>query len=106
MKKFGTPIGAAPGWATEYVGFAMVGWPLAVRSGRADFARFLPLLPAFPPALSAPVTAPLRPGCPAPSLWCRVFCACWLPPCAPDDGWPDEPEPGVCVAEGVGVAVG
>ena len=33
MKKFGTPIGAGPGIATDSVGFVVVGTPCGVRSG-------------------------------------------------------------------------
>jgi hypothetical protein len=33
MKKFGTPIGAAPGSANENVGLAGVGTPLGVTGG-------------------------------------------------------------------------
>src|SRR6476661_5925122 len=41
MKKFGTPIGAAPGVASEKVGFSIVGVPSSARPGTLAVAFFL-----------------------------------------------------------------
>ncbi len=41
MKKFGTPIGAGPGIATDSVGLVVVGTPCAVRSFAACSFAFL-----------------------------------------------------------------
>jgi hypothetical protein len=53
MKKFGTPIGAAPGNANENVGFDAFGTPPAPR----NLPVFFPVLPfaADPPVLLEPV---------------------------------------------------
>ena len=40
MKKFGTPIGAAPGIASEKPGFAVVGVPSSARPGGVARAFF------------------------------------------------------------------
>src|SRR3954469_10764703 len=74
MKKFGTPIGAAPGSACEKVGLAGVGtpspWRIAVASGRPSALAFLE-------AASSPVA--LRSALPT------VFWPCW-PPAETDGG--------------------
>src|ERR1700742_1712691 len=68
MKKFGTPIGAAPGSACEKVGLAAVGtpspWRMSVASG-------LPSALSCLDCASSPVA--LRRALPT------VFCACWPP---------------------------
>src|SRR4051794_13342893 len=69
MKKFGTPIAAAPGSACEKVGLAGVGTPSPWRIGEASG---LPSALAFWDASSSPV-AFLR--CALPT----VFCPCWPP---------------------------
>src|SRR3954449_11810630 len=69
MKKFGTPIAAAPGSACEKVGLAGVGMPSPWRI--AD-ASGLPSALAFLDASSSPV-AFLRSALPT------VFCPCWPP---------------------------
>src|SRR3954447_25299249 len=56
MKKFGTPIGAGPGSASEKVGSAAVGAP----SGLC-LAPFLPTSAAPVAALTAPATSSLEP---------------------------------------------
>ena len=47
MKKFGTPIRAAPGVASETVGLSSVGEPSALRVGLERSTRFLACLVAF-----------------------------------------------------------
>jgi hypothetical protein len=58
MKKFGTPIGAAPGRANEKVGLDEVGVPPLLRSEGVlvGFVVGLPLLPV--PVLPVPVLPP------------------------------------------------
>src|SRR3954452_3697751 len=72
MKKFGTPIGAGPGTATESVGLVGVGTPCAVRSLAARSFAFL--------TLSSTSVLVL------PSAWglgivasCVDCCCCWPP---------------------------
>src|SRR4051794_27613572 len=79
MKKFGTPIGAGPGVASEKVGLAGVGMPPFLRSGRKTGrfpVRFAPprawpppwaLLPPLPPRLFGPGRLWAREG------FCRTF---------------------------------
>src|SRR4051812_32366366 len=68
MKKFGTPIGAAPGSACEKVGLAGVGtpspWRIAVASGLPS-ARFLRAWASSPVALRSSLPT--------------VFWPCWPP---------------------------
>src|SRR5690242_19262532 len=68
MKKFGTPMGAAPGSACEKVGLAGVGMPSPWRIGEG---LGLPSAFAFLVAASSPVA--LRSALPT------VFWPCWPP---------------------------
>jgi hypothetical protein len=54
MKKFGTPSGAAPGWAKENVGFAALGTPFAAGMFDAEFLFPVPL-PLFLSAFFLPL---------------------------------------------------
>jgi hypothetical protein len=84
MKKFGTPMGAAPGNANEKVGLAGVGTPLLVRSG-PDERGFDGLLGA----LGAFGALGLEPTEPREDLWWEGFCA--LPgPVGAGGACPDE----------------
>src|ERR1700733_172411 len=66
MKKFGTPIGAAPGTAYEYVGFDGVGTPLLVTAGGG--AGGVLAFFDFDLLLGAPGCLRLLPASPAPML--------------------------------------
>src|SRR4029079_3303463 len=70
MKKFGTPIGAGPGMATDSVGFVVVGTPCGVRSGGVV---------SFVAVSVSVLVLPCAGG--FGSLLCVVdCCSCW-PPC-------------------------
>jgi hypothetical protein len=58
MKKFGTPSGAAPGWAKENVGFAALGTPFAAGLFDAEFLFPVPL-PLFLPLFLVAFFLPL-----------------------------------------------
>src|SRR3954447_13588653 len=94
MKKFGTPIGAGPGRASEKVGLAGVGTPSVARAGALALAlRTVPeescstVLPA--PSTSGRALRLVLPDC----FW--GFCCCWL--------W-DWPWSAGCGASGVACA--
>ncbi len=55
MKKFGTPIGAAPGSASDVVGLASVGTPSALRSADALSSLSFLTLPRRSSAAFVPV---------------------------------------------------
>src|SRR3954447_25634302 len=112
MKKFGTPIGAAPGWASVKPGFSTVGVPSVLRPLVARSAFFL----AWSLTMPSRSFVALVPGS-VPGLWSLVTCECWLPAfepgwLLPDCGWPDGvgdelPDGvGVLVPAGVGVEDG
>src|SRR5215211_64388 len=65
MKKFGTPMGAAPGVAKEKVGLAGVGTPPSRRrgalAGRFPLEVLPPPLPRAPPRRPPPLVAFFRP---------------------------------------------
>ena len=63
MKKFGTPIGAAPGSASENVGLSRVGLPSTARPGSG---LCLPVRRSSSPARSS-VRSPAR------ELWLRLW---------------------------------
>src|SRR4051812_38380942 len=101
MKKFGTPIGAAPGVAIDRVGLSGVGVPSAWRPGATTFlaARWRALRTCLRIlALAVSVFAPPRlAGFPFPGAWGSVVCpppviglAGVLPPPPP----PPPPVPG------------
>jgi hypothetical protein len=72
MKKFGTPIGAAPGSANEKVGLAGVGTPLGVRGGGGVGGVFA--LFGFLPFLGAAGWLTLLPAWAVPGLSVVGFC--------------------------------
>src|SRR4051812_19169078 len=97
MKKFGTPIGAAPGCAGERVGLAGGGAPLPARPG--PFVR--PSLWAWRFS-SETFFPPLR--LPALNFWLRVgrpVVGAW-----PEPPWLRFGAPGFSLPLGVGVAEG
>ena len=96
MKKFGTPIGAAPGCASEKVGLSSVGVPSIARPGTLSAAFFLAW------RLSSE-TSFLLLRLPALNFL--------LPAGCPEPAWPEPPwlrlgAPGLSLPSGVGVALG
>src|SRR4051812_35734642 len=74
MKKFGTPIGAAPGCASVKPGLSAVGVPSVLRPfPAASFFFFLASLTMD--TTSSPVSPRTSPG----DLWLLFFWLCWLP---------------------------
>src|SRR3954452_6220666 len=68
MKKFGTPMGAGPGWATEIVGFSSDGEPSVLTVG---FVGFGVLARSTRPTSDSPLAS---------TAWLRVAAALGPPP--------------------------
>src|SRR3954462_1167156 len=96
MKKFGTPIGAAPGCASEKVGLSSVGAPSIAR----------------PRTLSATFFLACRLSSETSFLLLRLPALNFLLPAGrPEPAWPEPPwlrfgAPGLSLPSGVGVALG